>query len=280
MVGSSRVVAGRPSQAVPPGTPAWVDLWTPDVGRSQDFYAGLFGWQFRPVPGAEATGYTVALLDGQPVAGLYESPEPPIPWTLYLASSDPARTADLAETLEGQPVAPELHIPGVGDKRVMIDLNGAAFGICRPGADWRFDVGLAGTLLWAELITNRGKMADHFFAQLFGYQHRQFGDGGYFDYVVWYVGAESMLARIRISEYAFDKRARWLIYFGAEPTVGVDATAERAVELGGSVRLEPFDASFGRVAVLTDTTGARFAVVDPTRASDDMGAAVDDPYSD
>jgi hypothetical protein len=51
--------------------------------------------------------------------------------------------------------------------------------------------------------------------------------------------------------------------------------------LGGSVVVQPYDTSFGRVAILADPDGAVFAVIDHSRTLDDVGRAeVDDPYDD
>ena len=33
-----------------PGTPCWVDVTSPDLDRTTDFYGGLFGWQAERDP--------------------------------------------------------------------------------------------------------------------------------------------------------------------------------------------------------------------------------------
>ncbi len=70
----------------PYGSPCWVDLLVGDVERAQSFYSDLFGWRW--LAGDAATGgYTMALLDGHPVAGISRKPaNAPVAsqWTTYL----------------------------------------------------------------------------------------------------------------------------------------------------------------------------------------------------
>jgi hypothetical protein len=49
--------------------------------------------------------------------------------------------------------------------------------------------------------------------------------------------------------------SHWSVYFEVDD---IDATAERAVALGGSVVTAPQDTPHGRLATLTDTAGAYF----------------------
>jgi len=57
-----------PSTEVHPGKVIWADLVTPDLRQAEDFYAGLFGWSFRPATGD--SNFAVATLDGRPIAGI------------------------------------------------------------------------------------------------------------------------------------------------------------------------------------------------------------------
>src|ERR1700735_2165579 len=54
------------------GKVIWTDLVTPDLNDAERFYGGLFGWTFRAVQGD--SHYALALLDGTPVAGLFQKP--------------------------------------------------------------------------------------------------------------------------------------------------------------------------------------------------------------
>jgi hypothetical protein len=52
--------------------------------------------------------------------------------------------------------------------------------------------------------------------------------------------------------------SHWHVYFGTDDA---DATAAKAVELGGSIVVPPFDTPVGRIAVLSDPQGAMFSVI-------------------
>ncbi len=39
-----------------PGTPCWVDLGSPDLDASVEFYAALFGWEVPESENVEQTG--------------------------------------------------------------------------------------------------------------------------------------------------------------------------------------------------------------------------------
>ncbi|MHC5559327.1 VOC family protein [Kocuria sp. U4B] len=75
----------------PAGTPCWVDLAVTDLGRTQEFYRSVLGWEYSP-PRPEHGGYCTALVEGGPVAGL--SPAVPhlqdVPhvWQVYLAARE------------------------------------------------------------------------------------------------------------------------------------------------------------------------------------------------
>jgi predicted enzyme related to lactoylglutathione lyase len=71
-----------------------------------------------------------------------------------------------------------------------------------------------------------------------------------------------------------------MVYFEVNPARGADAAAGQAIMLGGNVLVEPYDTSFGRMAILADPDGAVFAVIDHSRSVDFGRAEVDDPYDD
>jgi hypothetical protein len=56
------------------GKVVWADLVTPDLDAAKRFYGALFGWTFRDGPGDR--NYALALLDGEPVAGLFQKALP------------------------------------------------------------------------------------------------------------------------------------------------------------------------------------------------------------
>ncbi|MBB5152630.1 VOC family protein [Saccharopolyspora phatthalungensis] len=264
------------------GMPCWIELITTDLDRACEFYAGLFDWEYEPHRDPVSGEHVIALREGFPVASLRAASGDQSGWRLYLATADCAASVGQAEALGAAVTVPSNHVPRVGTKVVLMGPADAEFGLLEPEESWQFDVGLPGTLMWAELVIIKAQAADNFFQELFGYSAEQFGTEHRSDYSVWYLGDESVLARVSmIRDFITETTLpHWLLYLGVDAEVGTDELVRRAITLGGRVRVDPYDSSIGRVAVLRDPTGGRFAVVDPTQAGDFGTAANYDPYED
>ncbi|WP_277675950.1 VOC family protein [Saccharopolyspora rectivirgula] len=263
------------------GMPCWIELATPDLDAACDFYSQLLGWECRDHQAPGAGRYRMAFREGYPVAGLYQVAEESSRWRLYLAAADCAQAVSQAEELGASLIGDVEELPGVGAKAILQGPSGAEFGLLEPDEELRFDVGLPGTLMWAELVTIRAQTADNFFRSMFGYTAEQFGADNRSDYSVWYLGGESVLARVSmIREFITPAtQPHWLVYLGVTED-GADELVRSAIQLGGRVRVDPYDSSMGRVAVLRDPTGARFALVDQEQAGEYGTAAIYDPYDD
>ncbi|MEV4919551.1 VOC family protein [Streptomyces tirandamycinicus] len=249
-----------------PGTPALADVTYTDLDATREFYAGLFGWEFDTR--TDPTGrYVHALSAGEPVAALRAgtTDAPPF-WTLYLTTADPGATAQAIKDGGGQ-VVHEGEAPGDAHVVVAADPTGAIVGCLRTDTDRPFVPGRVAAPVWAELHTRDGAAADGFYRGLFGYQQTQIGDGTAYDYTLWSLDGP-VLGRLRQGEdVPAHVPPHWLVYFGADPAVGTDTLADRAVSLGGRLVKDPWDLPAGRAAVLADVSGAVFAVVDESRAT-------------
>ncbi|KAA2252698.1 VOC family protein [Solihabitans fulvus] len=266
-----------------PGSPCWVELATSDLSASTRFYESVFGWEYEPRRDAEGVEYTVATLFGEPVAGLRHYPGEILDWTLYLAVEDLDTSIRTVRRFGGHVIEPRPHqVPGVGAKVLIDDPSGATVGLCQPAADWGFTAGVPGALVWVEFVTRKATLADRFFGRLFEFEQQQYGDGRTVDYVVWSVGGDSVVGRVRMAEGTpVDVPPRWIAHFAVDPDLGFDETLNRARRLGARLRFKPYTSSLGRVAVLSDPVGTRFAIIDPALADDwDLGSAADDPYDD
>jgi hypothetical protein len=86
----------------------------------------------------------------------------------------------------------------------------------------------------------------------------------------------SRAARLRASDTS--------LVGSVDPRTGIDAAVDRVLDLGGWVDTEPYDSELGRIARVTDPSGASFALIDPTaRILPELAAGsarVDDPYDD
>jgi predicted enzyme related to lactoylglutathione lyase len=254
----------------PDGEPCWADVLTPDLDAAQRFYQAVFGWEYQG-SGSEFGNYTMALLDGKPVAGLTPPPpggdEAPPAWSVYLASSDVDATATRTSQGGGKIVMGPMDIPGSGRMMVGFDPTGAAFGVWQgDGHLGAQQVGDPGTPAWAELHTRNGEAADAFYRGLFDYQQEQVGDGAAFDYSVWSLGDRQVAGRMLDgSDVPAEIPPHWLIYFAVDDA---DSAVARATAAGGQLRMGPDDSPYGRMAVISDPDGAVFSVIDTSRRTE------------
>ncbi|HEX6401754.1 MAG TPA: VOC family protein [Pseudonocardiaceae bacterium] len=267
-----------------------MDVSTTDPGRSRRFYSELFGWTYQIASRHGRERYMTASRDGRPVAGLAETAIPaghPAAWTLYLASRNVKRTAQLLGGWGGQVLLGPTD-GGQGSVLIGVDPTGSVIGFWQPARPWTFGTISPGSLYWAELDTWDGVRADAFFANLFGYQQRQIGYGIDVDYTTWSGKGQTMLGRLQMNRTWADPgcAAHWTLHFAVDPQIGTDAAADQVLALGGRVDVDPYDTALGRIARVADPYGAAFALIDPTDwvdAAADLAAGsarVDDPYDD
>ncbi|MEU7529529.1 VOC family protein [Saccharothrix sp. NPDC042600] len=251
-----------------PGTPAWIEAPTGDPDQTRDFYTGLFGWTYTDA----YEGYSVAMSDGEPVAGFYPPSAEPTPpgWLFYLHTADLARTSERLAELGAKTVMGPLEIPGTGHVQLVHDPAGAVVGFWQATSDTVLATGRPGALAWQEVNTRDAAATDAFYGALFPYEERQLGDGEALDYKVWSLGGEEVAGRLRMGpEFPPDLQPHWMLYFGVTPEVGTDKAAERVTALGGTVGVEPFDSPYGRIAVVRDPYGSTFSLVDMSRTTPD-----------
>jgi predicted enzyme related to lactoylglutathione lyase len=142
---------------VPPGTPCWADLATPDLAEARRFYPELFGWTGRITPEPEAGGYTVFLREGRAVAG---AGPPAIPdqvpiRSMYVATDDADLVAARVERAGGQVVVvPPFEVFDRGRMAVFADPASATFSVWQPMAMPGAEVfNIPGAMAWNELVT-------------------------------------------------------------------------------------------------------------------------------
>jgi len=273
-----------------PGSVCWIDVSSIDPARSRDFYAGLFGWTYDIGPDQGGGAYTIALSGGEPVAGLAGVPveaDQPVAWRLYLACANIMHTADVFTQWGGQVLYGPVEVPRQGKGVIGTDPTGAVIGFWQPATPWTFHTTDPGALIWAELDTWEGALADKVFANLFGYHQQQIGDGRSVDYTTWSQGGRTMLGRLQMNDdwAAPGTAAHWMLHFAVNPRTGIDAAVDRVLDLCGGEDTEPYDSELGRIARVADPAGASFALIDPTArippAELAAGSArVDDPYDD
>ena len=263
-----------------PGVPCWVDTSQPDPEAAVEFYRGLFGWEFEDVmpPGFESK-YFMARVRGGDVAAVGSIPEgaPPIAtWNTYVWVENADDTASKVRNTGGTVLTEPFDVMDSGRMAVFADPEGAAFSIWQAkeqkGAQI---VNEAGTVNFNGLRTRDVEGAKAFYGAVFGWQTMAVGGGaqmwtlpGYGDHLEEGTpglrkqmaemggppGFEDVVASINpITDDQPDIPAHWSVTFATDDA---DATAAKAVDLGGKLIAEPFDAPWVRMAVIADPQGA------------------------
>ncbi|MET8829788.1 VOC family protein [Streptomyces sp. NPDC004610] len=257
--------AGAEHARYAPGTPCWVSLMVHGLEATQDFYQGLFGWEFRPGP-QQLGAYVRALLDGCEVAGIGTLPPDrhlPVAWTPYLASDDADTTAETVRLCGGTIGVGPLDAAEAGRMAIGSDPAGAVFGIWQGAAHVGAAVsGVPGTPAWNELRTFDTVGVTKFYEMVFGFEAEGAGPADA-DYVTLRVGGRPVAGILGMGDaLPRDRGPHWTTYFEVDDP---DASLERVIELGGQVLGPARDSEHGRVALVTDPEGARFALVRSVR---------------
>jgi predicted enzyme related to lactoylglutathione lyase len=242
------------------GTFSWVDLATTDPDGAKAFYGELFGWQFIDMPTPMGVNYSLAMKQMKPVAAITAQPPQrqgaPPAWNSYVTvpvvDDVTARVTDLA----GSVVMPPMDVMTAGRMAVLQDPTGGH--LCLWQAGDHVGAGLVnehGTLTWNELMTDDVDGAVAFYTGLFGWTSEPFGDS----YTVFMNGERAAGGTMAIDEAMGPMPPHWAVYFAVDDC---DDVQEKAVALGGSVRMPPTDfPEVGRCCALADPAGGGFAVI-------------------
>lgn len=247
-----------------PGTPCWVDLGSPDLDASVEFYTALFGWQVPESENVEETGgYRRATRNGVDVCGmmpLMQEGQPPA-WSGYVSVADAEATAAKVAAAGGSVIAEPMDVMELGRMAVFVDPGGAVFGIWQPGAfPGAGLVNEPGALAWNELNTRDLAGAKSFYGAVFGWDFKTEAMGENEGYTTIMLDGNPVGGILDMDERGVPAEIppHWLAYFATENT---DATVDQAKERGGNLMMGPIDLPVGRFAILTDPHGAAFAVI-------------------
>jgi len=246
-----------------PGTPIWVDLGTPDLPGATAFYNELFGWTATVAKEPEAGGYTTFNRTGKPVAaaGPLQNKNQPPAWTTYVLTDDSDKTAARVKKAGGQVVVAPMDVMKYGRMAVFVDPAGAVFATWEPGTMIGAELfNEPGSLTWNELTTRDPEGSKAFYSKVFGWKPRDEPMGSV-TYTRWLLDGAPVGGMMPMEGdlWPADLPPHWMVYFAVED---VDAVAETADKLGGSVSVPPTDTAAGRFAVLGDPAGASFSVIE------------------
>jgi uncharacterized protein len=243
-----------------PGDPNWIELFTTDTDGARDFYGDLFGWTAQD-SGPEYGGYIIFERDGAPIAGCMKNDgnAGPSAWTVYLASDDAAKTAELAKEHGGQVVFDPMQVGQMGYMSLVIDPAGAAVGIWQPlehqGISARGEVGAPS---WFETLSKDYDKAVPFYRDVFGWDVHTMGDSPEFRYTTHGLDDDAKAGVMDASGFLGEQPSRWQFYVTVADT---DATVAQAEAKGATVVQPAENTPYGRIALLNDPEGVQFAVM-------------------
>jgi predicted enzyme related to lactoylglutathione lyase len=260
----------------PAGVPCWVDTGRQDPQTALDFYGGLFGWEFENVSPSGAPRYFTAKLHGLTVAAVGEQPGmdwAPM-WNSYVRVESADEMAAKAAAEGGNVTMEPFDAGTAGRLAAFTDPEGASLCVWEPNETRGLQlVNDPGAWVSSELSTRDPAGAAAFYGALFGWETRPLGDEmtmfvrpGYAEFLAQddpempgrleeYQAPEGFGDMVAYLVPSSDEQGppAWGITFSVEDA---DASAERARELGGKVLVEPFDAPWVRMTVVSDPEGA------------------------
>jgi len=110
---------------------SWNELATKDPARAKQFYTEVFGWDTTEMDAPNGT-YTMFKNGDDWTGGMMEVQDVPPYWGIYFQVADAVATAAKAKELGGQVMMGPDKAGGVGTIAVLLDPQGAAFGIIQP----------------------------------------------------------------------------------------------------------------------------------------------------
>jgi len=249
------------------GKVVWNDLSTQDLDVARRFYGELFGWTFEQTTGPGGQPYLLARSGGIFVAGMVAVNAPSKDvivsrWVPYMSVSDVDASVARA-TNAGATILVSARDVSLGRVAVIEDKEKAVLGLARSRIGDPDDTTTApapGRVVWTELLSNDPAVASQFYQTVIGVSaHTIERHGGPYTLL-----SERGTDRAGILKNPSDDAAPvWLTYFGVEDPV---AAAARVEALGGKVILAPSpQLRDGTMAVVTDPTGALFALQKVTR---------------
>jgi uncharacterized protein len=258
-------IADKPGTEHHVGKVIWAELVTPNRREAERFYGGLFGWTFEEQTSSNGH-YALALLNGEPVAGLIHHPlhegEKQQPyWLTFIAVQDVDAAGRTAVSSGGKIVVAPHTYAARGRQAVLTDPQGAPFAVIASfSGDAPDYLAENGAWIWSSLLTRDPEAGIAFYQNIFGYDvfDLQSDDG-----LQHAVLATDDFARASVNTLPVDalhRQSHWLNFVRV-----ADATeaATRAVALGGSVLVAPrVDRHGGRFAVIADPAGAPFGVME------------------
>ena len=237
----------------------WHELWTPNPAGSHEFYSQLAGW------GAQAwehdASYSLFVGPNGPIGGAEQRRAGTPQWVPYLGVTDVDATAATATRLGARAQTPPTDLPNGGRHAVLVDPQGATFGVHASTTKAAPEAAAAvGELSWHELATNTApEAAFAFYAELFGWDEvSRFDMGPMGTYLIFGRNGAQLGGIFDKTAAGKPGAAYWLGHVRVDD---LEDAVERAKGARGSVLQAPMDVPGGdRVAQIMDPHGAFVAL--------------------
>ena len=240
----------------------WYELTTPDAEASKKFYPRFTGWGVQPFD----KDYDMWTTGGVPFAGIFKLTDQlrqqgvPPNWMAYVEADDVDATVAKAKSLGATVMAGPGDIPNVGRYAVVVDPQGAAFGVyksVRESGAWD-GTPVIGRMSWHELMTKDHIAAFTFYSALFGWEKNgemDMGDGNM--YLMYGKGDKMYGGMFTQTGDMLGMHPFWLMYINVKD---VAKAVDIATKAGAQVHRPQMDIPGGSIAILGDPQGAGFAV--------------------
>jgi len=241
-----------------PGQFVWHDLATSNPEAAMDFYAAVFGWEYKTL-GSGDKAYYVIMLNNKPIGGIFKLAEKygkVSEWVGSISVKDVDEAVAYNQTKGGLTVFKAADFKGRGRTALVQDPQGAMIAfLLAEGGDPKFVEPEENSWLWNELWTTDIEGSLKYYKDLCGY-------------------TEKSILGSKVPYYIFEKdgnkysgilgnpvegaRSSWMPYIRVSD---VAKTLDLAKNAGAELMMEP-NAKIrnGSVAVLLDPFGAQFTI--------------------
>jgi predicted enzyme related to lactoylglutathione lyase len=254
---------GRFTMADVHGKFVWHELLSTDPQAVAPFYSRVLGWKIQTWD--KDSSYTLWLGSKGPAAGASrQSDSSPPHWLSYTDVPDIGAAVATAQRLGGRVVKGVTPIPDGGQYAILVDPQGAHFGVFMASANAPSGGPMTSEFSWHELATSDYTAALRFYRELFGWEQVATHDmGANMGMYVLFGRDGQQLGGMFNRSASMPGEPSWLAY----ANVGDAAkAADAAKSSGGRVLNGPHEVPGGSwIVQMLDPLGAMIAVVEPPR---------------
>jgi len=164
------------------------------------------------------------------------------------------KTAELG----GQVTMPVMQILDFGWMTFIQDPSGGHVGIWQKNTHAGAEVvNSPGSFCWHELATRESEAAKTFFANLLGWEYEE-NPAAPTPYAIIKNHGQQNGGIMQMDEQWGEAPPHWMVYFSVDD---IDQSVNTLQELGGTVRVPPFEIPVGRISVVSDPQGGTFTII-------------------